>query len=227
MAPDYLPAMQDVHALVSEEIDRLGGKLHYSLDDGKRLFMQSLLPRVQDVQPRDSMQAGVGVMAADEEIVVQPYTFRRVCSNGLMLPYALETQRIARVDPAAPFEAVTEITNALQAALRGCTHPAVLSTAVGQMRLAIGRRGNLALHLLPMLSPVLRQTGVRVLERIQQRFRRERDDSLFGLINAVTSVARDEPAPEARWQLEELGGALLAVVPAPTPDALAGETVLV
>jgi hypothetical protein len=34
------------------------------------------------------------------------------------------------------------------------------------------------------------------------------DQSAFGVLNAVTSLARDTRDPETRWQLEELGGAL-------------------
>jgi hypothetical protein len=228
MAPEYLPATQDVHALVAEQVDQLGGEMRFCFDNGTRLFLQALLPTAQDARPRDSVQAGIGVMVVDEEILVEPYTFRRVCSNGMMLPHALETRRIARVDFAASTEAVEQVTAELREALRASADPEVFSTAVGQMRSAAGRRADLALRLLPMLSPVLRRGGARTLGLIQRRFRRERDDSLFGLINAVTSVARDEPDPETRWRLEELGGALLAVVP-PTPslDTVAGDTVVV
>lgn len=228
MAPEYLPATQDVHALVAEQVDQFGGEMRFCFDNGTQLFLQALLPLVQDVRPRDSVQAGIGVMAADEEILVQPYAFRKVCSNGMMLPHALETRHIPRVDLAASSEAVEEITTTLCEAVRACADPEVFSTAVGQMRSAASRRGDLAAHLLPMLLLMLRQTRARALELIQRRFRRERDDSLFGLINAVTSVARDEPDPETRWRLEELGGALLAVVP-PTPslDTVAGDTVVV
>jgi hypothetical protein len=34
---------------------------------------------------------------------------------------------------------------------------------------------------------------------------------MFGLVNAVTSVARDQKDPQVRWRLEELGGGILAM----------------
>ena len=47
------------------------------------------------------------------------------------------------------------------------------------------------------------------------------DRNRFGLMNAVTSVARDTRDPDARWRLEELGGGIGARLrprrPAPTP----------
>ena len=44
-----------------------------------------------------------------------------------------------------------------------------------------------------------------------QRFSQARDRSLFDLVNAVTSVARDQTNPEVRWHLKELGGGMLAM----------------
>jgi hypothetical protein len=38
------------------------------------------------------------------------------------------------------------------------------------------------------------------------------DQSAFGLMNAVTAVARGTPDPETRWMLEEIGGSLPARV---------------
>ena len=52
----------------------------------------------------------------------------------------------------------------------------------------------------------------------------EGDDSVFGLMNAVTSVAREEPDPEVRWDLEELGGGIPAMVPdVPKPSDTAAD----
>jgi hypothetical protein len=54
---------------------------------------------------------------------------------------------------------------------------------------------------------------------ILRRFFRDRERSRFGLINAVTSVARDVRNPEHRWNLEQLGGAIIVGrSPASPPD---------
>jgi hypothetical protein len=49
-----------------------------------------------------------------------------------------------------------------------------------------------------------------LLPLIVERFTLGRDRSAFGLLNAVTSVARDTRDPETRWRLEELGGTMPA-----------------
>ncbi len=50
------------------------------------------------------------------------------------------------------------------------------------------------------------------------------DRSAFSLMNAVTSVARDQDDPEVRWQLEELGGGVPAMnFPRVRPDGSEAE----
>jgi hypothetical protein len=52
---------------------------------------------------------------------------------------------------------------------------------------------------------------------IGERFGQEGDPTMYGLVNAVTSVARDTSDPDLRWKLEEAGGLLIAHGPwAPT-----------
>jgi hypothetical protein len=52
---------------------------------------------------------------------------------------------------------------------------------------------------------------------ILERFVEGRDTSRFGLMNAITSVARDTRDPEVRWRLEEMGGGIPAAL-SPTSD---------
>ena len=76
------------------------------------------------------------------------------------------------------------------------------------------------LHLLRVLPHVPPDVRARVLRTIVRRFEAEDDGSTLGLVNAVTSVARDTPDPEMRWRLEELGGGMLARLPERAPVVL-------
>ena len=49
------------------------------------------------------------------------------------------------------------------------------------------------------------------------RYSRDGDPSLFGLVNAITSVARDEENQDLKWRLEQLGGGLLSLVDSSDP----------
>ena len=59
-----------------------------------------------------------------------------------------------------------------------------------------------AAALSPKVAPILRS-------EILRRFHQDGDSSRFGLVNAVTSVARDKRDWGLRWRLEQLGGAIL------------------
>ena len=52
------------------------------------------------------------------------------------------------------------------------------------------------------------------VNRITDQFKFE-DDTMFGLMNAVTAVARETQDPALQWELEKLGGRFLALVPTP------------
>src|SRR5438876_2266979 len=65
--------------------------------------------------------------------------------------------------------------------------------------------------MLAMLSRLPERGDSRLLRTILARFFEGDDRSRFGLMNAVTSVARDTPDPDLRWRLEEFGGGIPAV----------------
>jgi hypothetical protein len=82
------------------------------------------------------------------------------------------------------------------------------------------------LHTLPLLPQMPPGVRASILRTIVRRFDAEGDRSVFGLVNAVTSVARDTTDPETRWRLEELGGGMLAwVSERPRPVAPAVDVV--
>ncbi len=79
------------------------------------------------------------------------------------------------------------------------------------MRSASEVQADFALTLMPFLSRLpARGDAARLLCDVMDRFINDADPSRFGLMNAVTSVARDTSDPEMRWRLEELGGAIPA-----------------
>ncbi len=61
--------------------------------------------------------------------------------------------------------------------------------------------------MMPMLSR-LEALGAQVLSSILQEFLGGADRSRFAFMNVVTARARDTRDPEARWTLEEIGGAI-------------------
>jgi hypothetical protein len=202
----------EIASIFRQEVGHLGGRVSDCFDDGHRLIARAVLPGVSEVRPRDGIQGGVAMMAMGWEMRVHPYTFRQVCTNGAIMAQAIETRRIEV--PAAQ-EDVEPATEALREAVRACCSREAFAAGVSWMRSAAEQGMDMALSLLPLLTTMGPLMGEQAIKMIVDRFYNGLDQSSFGLMNAVTSVARDTQDPEARWKLEELGGGIPALARRP------------
>jgi hypothetical protein len=196
------PSTDQIQALFLDEITARGGHVSDTFHDGKRLFLRSVFPRALEVRPADRMQGGVALRAVDEQIVVHPYVFRQVCTNGAIFAQAIGSCEIERVDLPAGEAVLSD----LAFAIRSCSEEEVFAENVNQMRMATSATW---VSFMPLLSRMPGEMGAAFLQQILERFPSE-DQSGFGFMNAVTSVARDTRDPEKRWRLEELGGGIAA-----------------
>jgi len=213
MAP-FLPTTQDICATVVEELTLVGGTVSDEFDDGSRLFLRAILPTADKVQPKDTVQGGIAVMVDEEEVEVRPYVFREVCRNGAIMPQLMRARHILRVDFSSSSDAVEAVDRELREALRACAAAEVFSENVQQMKSGIAAVADVTVfHTLLLLSQIPHRDASAFSAEIMRRYSRDRDRSVFGLANAVTSVARDQEDPEVRWRLEELGGGVLARMP--------------
>jgi hypothetical protein len=222
-----LPTTQDICTTVSEELGLMGGAIREKFDDGRRLFLRAILPLAEEVRPKDVVEGGIAVKAGKKGIQVHPYVFRQVCRNGAIMPHQVDkARRIQRVDFAASSEAIQGVDRQLREAVRACSAAEVFSRAAGQIKSATGTIAQFnVLHLLSAWSvPETMQAQLR--REIMRDFLQAHDRSTFGLMNAVTSVARDQEDPEVRWRLEELGGGVPAMnFPQAQPGGAAVELV--
>ena len=227
--PTYLPTPADLRQAFAEEIESLGGKVTHAYEDRDRFFARAVLTRDAEIQPGDRVNGGVAMRAGGSCLEVFPYTFRQVCSNGAIAAQALEGRRLERVeglDVAVPSFEVAVVCTDLRLAVRACAAPEAFATTTGQMRAATETEANVTLNLLPFLSQLPAAMAQHWLPRILHRFTQDGDRSVFGMMNAVTSVARDVRDEETRWRLEELGGSIPARL-VPRPKAAPPAAVLV
>jgi len=201
MLPNTGLHIEDIKAVFIEEIEDVAGKLLDTFQDESRLFLRAVLPEVREVGPEDGVQAGIALKAIAPDIIVSPYVFRRICSNGAILAHVLDTQ------PVQQSEGLTtvEIEIALRAAIQRACTPDIFSDAVEQMRLAGRQEADLALSLMPRLSTLPRELTAHVADVVFNGWMRQADRTRFGLMNAITALARDTANPEHRWALEALG----------------------
>jgi hypothetical protein len=199
--------------LLAEEIAPHSGTVTDTFDDGTRLFARSLLPFVEEVRPQDKLQGGVAMRATASSVRVHPYVFRQVCRNGAIMAHALETLHITDLDQRVPEDAEAEVRRGIQA----CCERDCFTASVESVRSTVGSRVNMELNMLSQLAHWRGQFPEAVLQQVLQQFFREDDRSQFGLMNAVTATARETRDPDLRWRLEELGGAIPALILPPSP----------
>jgi len=201
--------LRDVFA---EEIARHSGRVTDTFDDGQRLFTRSVLPMVAKVKAKDRVQAGVALKATADQICVYPYVFREVCRNGAIMAFSLGAKRLVRSEEQTAAEEVSLVREAIGV----CCEDDVFTDSVARIRASRKGKADVALTMLPTVSRL--GSSASALGAIFEQYLREGDRSRFGLMNAITSVARDRRDPEERWDLEELGGAVAARIPSSRPD---------
>jgi hypothetical protein len=205
-----------IATIFAGEIESAGGSINNTFDDGRRLFIRAILPRVEEVRSGDGIKGGVALRADDMQAWVHPYTFRLVCQNGAIRSHAIQTHSVVLGED----DFSTELE--LREAIRVCTAPAVFMEGVDEMRSATERQADLMLDLISFIG----RNGndglfSSAFASIMQHFFGSEDRSQFALMNAVTAVARETRDPEVRWRLEELGGGIPAARrPAPGPAPL-------
>jgi hypothetical protein len=215
MRPDDRLATATILTAFTEEVAAQGGRVTDTFDDGTRLFTRSVLPLVEQVRPGDGVQGGVALRAAGEEVRLHPYVFRLVCRNGAIQAHATQTRTITDLSVRDPDEVLV----AVREGVRECCDPEAFSASAERMRSAAEVEADMGLALLPHLSRLPPELMAHVLDQIMRRFTAGGDGSRFGLMNAVTSLARDTRDPDLRWRLEELGGAIPALAQPPRRPA--------
>jgi hypothetical protein len=205
MSFSAIPDTAAIKEIVEHEVHLAGGVVLNSFEDGRRLFMRSVQPEVLEVRRGDKLQGGVAVRAGQTDIWVHPYVFRQVCTNGAITAQSIQSRHIEN----AEFGSEEETAAAVRAAIRECCAPKVFAAGVKEIRSAQDLQADLDIALFSFMLSHLAMLGDKdVIEIVMSRFMQGADNSRFGLMNAVTSVARDTPDPELRWRLEELGGGI-------------------
>jgi hypothetical protein len=201
---------REIAEIFWDEIADADGCVSDTFDDGTRLFVRAVLPVQREVKARDCVQGGVALRATDEAIWVHPYVFRQVCQNGAIIAHATESRHLERGDFA--FDPEETLVAALREAVQACCGEDAFERAADEMRSSVHSPVDAALALMPMLSRLPASLLAEFGGAIMEQFFNTKDSSRFGLMNAVTAVARDTRDPEVRWELERIGGEIPAEI---------------
>ncbi len=196
----------------TDEVALQNGRVTDSLAADRRVLARGVLPRVVDVHPGDGLQGGVALKSLEGCVWVRPFVFRQVCRNGAIVAHGLQAER--RIDLETHEPKVREFL--VREATAQCCAAEVFDELMIRIEYTTKVDGDFGLSTLPLLGRLPRRLAERLLREITDRFRATPDRTRFGLMNAITSLARDTHDAELRWDLEELGGSIPALVP-PSP----------
>lgn len=209
--PNWI-STREICGVFADEIGEMGGQVTNAYDDGERLFGRSVLPGEREVRRGDALRGGVAVMMGDREVRVHPYVFRKVCGNGAIMAQSVQTRRIE-----LPFDedAHDRVVEEVRETIRACGEDEVFADDVAEIRSAVDREADFALTVLPMLDRLPEAVRVSMMGLIAGRFFGAAERSRYGLMNAITSLARDTSEPDLKWRLEEIGGRIPTMTPVP------------
>lgn len=211
--PEYVPTPQEIRETFADEIASLGGTVSDVFDDGEHIFARAVLATAAEMRPGDMVAAGVAVRSTKSTILVHPYTFRQVCTNGAIAAHALPSRRIERIqaiDVVRPAYDVATALREVRDAVRACASNDAFVAVANEMRSTLDVEADIALGLLPALARIPQHMVAHLLPHIFGRFATSGERSAYGVLNAVTSLARDTRDAETRWSLEMLGGTIPA-----------------
>lgn len=199
--------------IFESEVSAAGGTTSDHFRDEHRLFARSVVPLEMEVKPADAMNSGVALRQVDNRLVVYPFLFRQVCKNGQIMAKG-SNERTTEITIEDGYTAELQIREAVQA----CLAPGVFESVMEEVRKSPRDTTDFLMSVLPTLKKLLQARHPRRVRKIMRRFEREEERSRFGLMNAVTAIARDVEDPQVRWDLEELGGAIGVGAPVAPPS---------
>ena len=212
---DLQPSISAVSDLALSEAGRFAGVVTEEFADKQRFYCRFLLPASDSVCSGDIVRAGIAVNVEGDRFVAYPYIHRRVCRNGAIRVQDAPGFSAMRLGVGARDDEIVSVSEEMRQAIRNAAHPDMFVEFRKRFQSAAQTRADRFLNMLPRLS---RQRARRrkVTERaILSEFERVGDESLYGLINAITATARDTRDQRVKWQLECLAGDMAYLVRLP------------
>jgi hypothetical protein len=120
----YLPAGPEILEALEQEVRDLGGNVPDVYAEGDLLYARAVLAGAAEARPGDRIHGGVAVRTHDTEILIHPYSYRVVCTNGAIAAFATGSRVVERVEVAAPGTAINAVLDELRAAIRAAAAPA-------------------------------------------------------------------------------------------------------
>lgn len=221
----FFPTLPTIKQLFEEQIQqRFGGQIVESIIVDDCLMARAKYQSSDEVRVGDQVNAGCAIRVVEEQVTVHSFTYRKVCSNGAIAPNVVNQGRTCRLTEDEQWKS-NYCLEEIERHIDEMSHPIKFQQTVEQMRLMSHHDVTPTMHVvLDLLGDNGFLTNMRehrqLIVSIARQLMTREEPSLFGLMNAVTAVARDTEDPHLRWDLEELGGGIGArLLPVDHPDS--------
>ena len=213
MSFGLLPSRTEIQTVFVDEIDFLGGHVVDTFAEGDALFQRAVLPVSRDVRSDDKLHGGVALRTRQNDVIVHPYLYREVCRNGMIMADTLASKRFRRAEFCDDPCFAEDVMLGIRSAIHDYVDPQIHEVTIARLRTStsLEAEANLLMQLLSMRQTIGHQLASELVRAILAQFHQQADPTVYGAINAVTAVARTVADEESRWDLEELGGAILCV----------------
>lgn len=200
--------LEEIEGIIREEAAGQGGHVHEFFSDDTRLYARTINTPITEVAPLDAVQAGVAVRVDGTDVWVRPYIFRQVCLNGAIVATSEEAEEF----DLTAVGVVEQQERHLRETITACGQVKVLQRETPHFRNLKARSVDRAMMMVTMSQTHhWRRTSAELLDILTQ-FEKE-EPSAWGMMNAITAVARETRDPERKWRLEELGSLAPMLIP--------------
>ena len=201
----FFPELSDIRDTFHQAVMNQEGEVAECLESDNSLFIRARLAADDCARPGDIMNPGVALRCRETQIEVCPYVYRQVCRNGAILARSTGAAEFCRNE--WQHELSDQVLQQISDAVAACTSEESRADYFDQIRESALAPASMDLLLTIMpLVPGLLEQSPGLLSTILGEFDMANDRTGFGLMNAITSTARDTHDPETKWELEKLGG---------------------
>src|SRR5689334_10900864 len=133
----FLPAVSEIAAIFEQECTALGAVSVDTVLDETRLFGRAVCGPAELICQGDEVHGGVAVRVEGADVSFHPYSLRKLCVNGAIMPMvhgASRIERIATEETVGAAAFTRGLQNEMREAIRSCATRERSSKIASEMR---------------------------------------------------------------------------------------------
>ena len=203
----FYPSADEINSVFSEQVIKSGGRVTERFHGNDSIYIRATLNLAEEVFPGDIIDGGVAVRAVGPGVSIHPFTFRRICTNGAVIANPDSSVDLVRSESNKESE-TSRVHDKICSTIKSLVDGQAFNQSVLEMRLV----QSIQMDQLPRIMRAINHFSItpEIIDKILERFFRHEPQTGYGLMNAITAMARKERDAERKWNLERIGGGVPA-----------------